>query len=755
LNSGQCPLFFCAAFFLRLLTLNTLRPISPRHLGVLLVMCAAVPLCWSQLAPSGYTGGLNTPTAHTLPEGSAEWTLTNSVPEKARFFPGQGGFGGYNLGFGLLPGLELVGRLSFDGDLQCNLYEAGCKSWTRDLSMGGKWQLPLKLPLNSRLALGVTDVGGAATNFRQSYAVITSQPAHGLWEISLGRARGTSPYSLMDGSFGSVSAKLHPHVQAVLEHDSRETRAGLKGQWPLHPRLSLVWAGSRKFTRASAQQSEQLTLGLQFALERPANREALEREAAQLSVYRTQPLPMVEQAHQTFQPLQLKWAAHPFASSAAAMPRADSAAFAPAFTKDLAQDPRQPEGVAERLVQSLQRAGFADISVGLDHTGDAAQARHWLVQAEPLSWRKSRHEALGKVFRLWLDQEPQPQERITVVLSYLRQSTVAVRSSAQCLADFKAGYRSCESGPVLELIAAPEQELAAQTNWLQQGKHSSWLKPRVALAPSLNYSVGTEYGLADYALALDTGWEVPLARGLMWQGVHATPLQNSADFGPGQVFDGSRKRPGVQTSMLSYVAQPIHSLWVQASAGYLNPDDRGSQLDVRWSPGDGQLSLSATAARYQRELVGATVQPQLVQARWSVLPGRWAVELNAGRFFMQDEGFRISSMHWFDDYRLSVYYRQSQSPKGVRMPLTKFAGFSLSIPLGGSESAQLGPLNLRFREQWSLGLETKVGAKDNSITGGYGTIPALRHGLNDVSDFDRSGLADFWEQRHRIRSAMN
>ena len=71
------------------------------------------------------------------------------------------------------------------------------------------------------------------------------------------------------------------------------------------------------------------------------------------------------------------------------------------------------------------------------------------------------------------------------------------------------------------------------------------------------------------------------------------------------------------------------------------------------------------------------------------------------------------------------------------------------------ESANLGPVNLRFKEQWLLGLETKVGAKDNYITGGYGVLPILRHGLNDVSDFDRSGLADFWAQRHRIRSAMN
>lgn len=107
-------------------------------------------------------------------------------------------------------------------------------------------------------------------------------------------------------------------------------------------------------------------------------------------------------------------------------------------------------------------------------------------------------------------------------------------------------------------------------------------------------------------------------------------------------------------------------------------------------------------------------------------------------------------------YRLtSFYYRQSESPGGARMPMTKFAGFSVSIPLGVRESASVGPVNLRFKEQWALGLESKVGAKDNYLTGGYGALPSPRHGMNDVTDFDRSGLADFWAQRHRIRSAMN
>ncbi|MDZ4161034.1 MAG: YjbH domain-containing protein, partial [Burkholderiales bacterium] len=145
----------------------------------------------SQLSPSGYTGAINTPTADVLPMGSATLALTNSIPEQAQRFKGSGGFGGLNLGFGLFPGLELVGRLAFDGDLQCNLFSgAACKGGTRDLSVGGKYQLPLTLPFNTRLAVGATDYGGAATNYRQAYGVATS--TLGPVDVSLGYSKGSS-----------------------------------------------------------------------------------------------------------------------------------------------------------------------------------------------------------------------------------------------------------------------------------------------------------------------------------------------------------------------------------------------------------------------------------------------------------------------------------------------------------------------------------------------------------------------------------
>ena len=132
---------------------------------------------------------------------------------------------------GLLPGLELVGRLAYEGDLDCNLYFKPCAGGQRDLSVSAKYQLPIELPLDTRLAVGFTDYGGAATNYRSYYGVATS--TWGPLDLSLGYGRPKSASALLDGGFGSVVLRLDDHWAAALEHDSREARLGLNYLRPL------------------------------------------------------------------------------------------------------------------------------------------------------------------------------------------------------------------------------------------------------------------------------------------------------------------------------------------------------------------------------------------------------------------------------------------------------------------------------------------------------------------------------------------
>jgi hypothetical protein len=58
-------------------------------------------------------------------------------------------------------------------------------------------------------------------------------------------------------------------------------------------------------------------------------------------------------------------------------------------------------------------------------------------------------------------------------------------------------------------------------------------------------------------------------------------------------------------------------------------------------------------------------------------------------------------------------------------------------------------------DRLAWGQKTKVGDRDNVITGGYGEIPRPRHGVwSDFTDHDRAGPADAWARRDRVRDAM-
>ena len=137
------------------------------------------------------------------------------------------------------------------------------------------------------------------------------------------------------------------------------------------------------------------------------------------------------------------------------------------------------------------------------------------------------------------------------------------------------------------------------------------------------------------------------------------------------------------------------------------------------------------------------------------LPGHWQLELAAGQFYNLDQGWRISSVHRMGDATVNLYMRETGRAAGQGLPIVRFAGFRTYYPLGLARSSELGPLSVRGADNWNWGVETKVGAKDNNITPGYGLTPALRHGLtSDVSDYDRGGVDDLWAGRGRVREGM-
>jgi hypothetical protein len=712
---------------LPLAAFNALR-LSAVSFAVLQLACASAQAQTAtqpvgQLSPSGYWGAINTPTADVIPLGDAVLSLTNSNPERQRTQP-AGSFGSLGAGIGVLPGLEGSMRLSYEGDLSCNMFDkVNCPAKQRDLSISGKYQLPLRLPMNTRIALGGTDYGGAATNYRQFFGVATT--TLGLMDFSLGYSRAKSRAALMDGVFGSAAWRITDQLTALVENDTKEWRGGLQFRQQLSRDTSLQLAASRKLSNSSSgQQAWQMTAALQVALggEPRSKRVQADQRAATLAAL---------------------------------------AALATTTATASAGD----------LALAIEAAGFAHVKV-VRRAASGGEAALWQIQAEPRRWRKNQLDAMGALLGTWLkNQGAEGVDDALLTLTYQRQPVLNGFASAACVREWLqvsewrcAADRTGLQGRGTMFLSASQELpevlqaklLAPASDVAEAGTERAWM-PQAELSAQLATHVGTEFGIFDYTLAGEVGAEVALAPGLFWFGTFTVPLSHSKRYDDGEIFDNERlDTVGFDQAMLSYWKPLPHSMAVQASAGYLNRNHLGGQVDARWSSVDGRLRASALAGAYREEGTHTRRTPVLAALRYSVLPAQWQVEATAGQFLNGDRGVQLASVHWWGDTQMKLYYSNSQGDSGSSFSARRqMLGFAISFPLGPRDAQAVGPTWVRGADRWGWGLKTKVGEKDNALTRGYADIPALRHGLgSDVSDFDRNGSADLAVRARRVRETL-
>lgn len=709
---------------------------------------------WRMLSPSGYTGAINTPTAAVQSWGVANMAWTNSNPEYARSLR-NGHFGSLNAGIGLLPGLEVVGRLTFEGDLNCNGFSASCPAGGRDLSLSAKYQLPISLGQHTRFAVGMSDFGGAATNFRQTYGVATTQWQNS--ELSLGYSHSQSNRALLNGVFGSARFAISPQLHLVAEDDTQERRAGVQFQYPVGDRSSLQAGFSRKWSNNTGQEANQLQL------------------AWLLHMDRSTPRPVTKFVNPAYTATAVTAAntgtATPAASSARTSPSSAIAA-APPTAAPLTPATSAPKATAQSMAQALENLGYANVKV--DHwPASAANPGLWQISAESRTYRQSQIEAMGRALAPWLAGVRQNSvpgtDQIALTLTYQRQPVLHAMAQANCLAAWAQGAPAaasdtCQPNEPLTLSRTPiAQAQALQSQREQQGPSQiaqasagpSWA-PQLTLSPAVRNTVGTEYGLVDYSLAAQMGAEVALAPGLFWQGVYLVPISNSDDFERGQVFSDRRYAKNQwQSSHLTYWTPLPWGLSAQASLGQLAPGQTGAQWDALWMNPDGRVRLGLTGARYSNDETGRDQQPLFAQARYSIIPGAWHAEATAGQFMNGDRGFQVASVHWAGDTRVALQYQKTAKNSQPSMPQRAFASFNVSFPFGPKAAVPIGPVWLRAQDQWRWGIQTKVGEQDNNLTTGYGETPRQRHGLwTDVTDHDRNGQADLQAQLPRLRAIL-
>lgn len=683
------------------------------------LVCMPVSAYAQQISAPGYVGAINTPIALSMAQGSVAVAVTNSIPELRRVYPDVGSFGGINVGFGLLPGLDAVGRLTYDGDLNCDGYSGRCLSTTRDLSVGAKWQLPTaqfwprSYYVKPHLAVGVTDVGGAATRYRQKYAVATVEAGPLL--VSAGRSVSQA-YGLMNGTFGSLIVKLTDEVSLLAENDTKELRAGLSWTHKVSPSMDLNVAMSKKFTDKTVQQSAQATLGLTYHFGRGERASAAERFSI--------PQPITAQASV----LDVSTAAQD------ATPRVE---MSPAQVLPQQEPPETALDTAQRVANVFQAMGFSDIDVAKTPLG-------WMVQAEPRLWRQDRMDALGAGLAAFVRSGLGDESTLVLALTYMGQRVGGMQTTGGCARRYVEGEDRCDGQAALQFFFDMEsiaQEEGAQ--WLVLDANNKRFMPQIEISPAASYTAGTEFGLLDYSLGVTGGWEVPLAKGLQWQGFSAHLLSETDDFkNPNSYFRrvglGEATRPA--TNLLVYQSPIVPRLWAQLAVGNLSYKTSGAQINTYWASRDGSYRATWIYGRWDNPYVPYQRQPNILSLGVRPFSPNWQITYSTGQFQGNDTGHRLASSHSFSDYAIQLYVRKT-GPSNLLPNNNAFMGFAITFPLGPNKAAELGPVTVRARDRWELGLETKIQQVDNYIEPGYGGFPGIRHSLDtDVFDFNRADL---------------
>jgi hypothetical protein len=768
------------------------------------------------LSPLGFTGGTLTPNARTLPLGTMGVRYDREVPGAALTTGNN-----YVIGFGLLPYVEATGRIAAN-DLHCNLYlprsnavANSCldRGELRDLSMSFKLAVPLDEQERFSVALGATDVGGAATNFRSYYGVLGWR--QGPFEASAGVGRSDARGALLSGPFGRLAVQVLPSLQLSAEHIPEgswvSARAFVPGNW-LPERWHVFAEANRRIGESKATGSSWLALGLSIPLDflgTTASAEAQRRAALRAPTPVFGGLPSLGRPDAASVPgaaSPRSEASAPASSTArqsSAAPIAGATAAAgtvsparavvlPAIGSGVAgiatnpvsatgstgskiaastvgaagapgpsaQDPaplgRADAAALARLAQALATAGVEDVSIGEQDRADGATVV--IVRADNASWRWSDFDALGVVLARVARALAPVDAAFVVTLGRRGVPTLQVEGTGRCLEAFlRAGSADCPRGDTPRLRSSGEAGFDAalrDVRWAHRGISPSWGRTRVTIGPGLRSGVATEYGVFDYSLAAEVSVEVPLWKGASIEARRSFPLSHSSDYDDGAVFGTDRHKTVTDRVLLHQAIALGHGVTTRAAIGRIFDDWRGGLGEIRWEPGDGRHRIGASAAQFRNGgslRDGFVAEPRLVSYRYLVGSLDWALELTAGRFFLNDTGWTVTSRHWFGDVAVAASLRSSQH-RGLPDP-EHFAGLQIELPLTPRRELGTRWIQVQGADRWAYGVDTVVGNSHNRLTGGYGIVPPVPNGLDAIHNYDRA--ASVYARGHwaRIRSA--
>jgi hypothetical protein len=729
------------------------------HLIIVASAAAVLPLCGhaqvTTMTQAGYTGLGITPNAHLIDWGRFEATYDHQLPGVASNPKGHN----YVLGFGLLPNLEISGRLGTNS-LGSNCFTEKCG--IRDLSASAKVGIGLDAANHYSVAAGVTDVGGAATNFRTLYGVLTYDA--GPLQASAGIARRSAAHpniarSPLHGPFAAAAWQPLPWVRGQVEYTDGHAWAGVRvfapQQW-LPEGWSAYIGANRRLNSTNLTQPSWLTAGVSIPLYKVPSLPASGPRA---------PLPQLAPNQK---PLPSYEARTPAASQLPPVPQADAN---PPVAGSVESAKAAADADLERLAAALEAKGLDDISVG--RMPDQSIA----VRANNASYEWNSVDALGAALGAIARTLADDRAVYRLVLTERQVPLVAVTGQADCLRRWINNPAApCTAGQLSTPAAGALERLYSGATWLVAHRKPSWQTVHVSVSPIMRTNVGTEVGAFDYSLGANVGLRLPLWAGGSVEASRDIPVASSTAYRDNGVFQPQRVRSLTNRLALTQTMRLPVERWLapgddakamrwgltavigQLSIGRVGDAYNGVDGQVRWEPGEGRHRLSANAGWFSNRnydpnlaiLGPRNAHPLLASYRYNVAPTRTYLEASGGEFLYGDRGFQLGLRQWFSDVAVRAYYRRTHFQGS---PVRQFVGIEFSIPIGPRRDAALGShLLLGGTPRFSHSIETLVRGGNNAVRPGFG-LPSPAPSIEETFNSDRTGLVYFEDNLRRIRDA--
>ncbi len=652
------------------------------------------------MSPNGYTGYGLVPSATTL---IAADVLVGFDPT----LPGAANTKGYNtqIGLGLYDGLELVGRLATN-DQRCNMFQIGaCPANTiRDISASLKWSLPIDwLKLNNAyIALGVTDVGGAASYFKSYYAVASKKM--GPFELSIGQAKAMTNYALLNGTLSGLTFRPAKWLDLNLHKVGPNSWAvaSLKSEIPF-TQVSGYITLNQRLTDAPVTDKQWVGIGVSMPLDgtssrkkdRQQNRKSQAPSNKSIAIFRPEDLYGLLQMNGFYKP-------------------------------QISENQKQLKIEIENTAYAWNTVDAVGVALGV--------------------LAASHGQVVGQKFDLTVTSRGISQAVVTGEVPCLKRwletgevcGSLSIRSGLQSAGN-NAGLGEINISQLLNLA-----------NWS--------FRPELVISPTLVSSIGTEFGSFDMDGGVNINVVVPLWTGASIESNQVKPLGiGTRGFEQGGVFYASRLKPTTSRTLIHQLANvPSINTQARLSVGTAYNTWNGHQLETSSQSDNGRHRLGLAVGSFKNDTLPTNNHKnyELATYRYAHEDRMSAVtELTTGKYWGGDKGWSIGQRFWHGDTAVNIYLRRTRMAESA--PLVSFAGLQFSIPITPRVNKGMQHLALRGTNQWTYTLESRVFDRENLLTGGYGEVPRIGDTLVQTFNRDRNSTRYLESSLMRAKSAFN